>query len=107
LREAARYVWRSAAAWWLHPRLDGAFSVDVSGVRALKAQALDAHQTQLQRPAGDPGWPVLGEVHGGAFLENLMGGVERFWPARVGRERRAVAPVPGNYDAANAKEVNS
>jgi LmbE family N-acetylglucosaminyl deacetylase len=107
LREMARYVARSAAAWSLPLRLKGAFSVDVTSVRAAKLQALHAHQTQMRRPAADPGWPVLGEVNGGAFLENLTGDFERFWPVRVGRARRALARVPGNYDAANAKGVNS
>jgi LmbE family N-acetylglucosaminyl deacetylase len=104
LREAARFLSRSVAAWWLPARLSGAFSVDVSRVLVVKAQALDAHQTQMQRPQGDPAWPVLGEVNGGAFLENLMGDTERFWPVRATTGRRAVAAMPASYDGAVERE---
>jgi LmbE family N-acetylglucosaminyl deacetylase len=104
MREVGRFLRRSAAAWWLAIRISDAFSVDVSRVRATKAQALDAHQTQMHRPAGDPGWPVLGEVHGGAFLENLMGDTERFWPVRSQGMERAVAALPGRHNEAMERE---
>jgi len=50
--------------------------VDVAAVLATKRRALDCHVTQTQRAPGQPGWPVLADVAGGAWLARFFTGSE-------------------------------
>jgi LmbE family N-acetylglucosaminyl deacetylase len=65
--------------------------VDVGTVLHRKRAALAAYRSQLQRPNGDPRWPVLADVAGGEFLRRFETGVEIF--RRV--ERRGMEPKMG------------
>ncbi|MBM4131992.1 PIG-L family deacetylase [bacterium] len=52
------------------------WQVDVAAVLPAKRRALDCHVTQMQRPTGQPGWPVLADVAGGAWLARFFTGRE-------------------------------
>lgn len=56
--------------------------VDVREVVARKRGALEAHASQVSRPAGNTNWPVLGDVGGGQWLECFFTGHERFRESR-------------------------
>jgi LmbE family N-acetylglucosaminyl deacetylase len=57
---------------------------DVSSVLEQKRAALEAHDTQVQRPPEHARWPVLADVSGGAWLERFFGGYEVFRETEVG-----------------------
>ena len=61
--------------------------LDVGEVVALKRAALDCHATQMRRPDGDPGWPVLADVSGGEWLARFLDGREVFRRSTSGGRR--------------------
>jgi LmbE family N-acetylglucosaminyl deacetylase len=52
--------------------------VDVRSVLQRKIDALDAYRSQMQRPRGNPQWPILSDVSSGAFLARFLTGWEMF-----------------------------
>lgn len=59
--------------------------LDVSAVQEQKRRALACHVTQMEKPAGQPGWPVLADVAGGQWLTLFFTGRESY------RRRRLIA----------------
>ena len=45
------------------------WSIDISDVREQKRSALEQHRSQMFQLIPDVGWPTLGDVSGGEFLE--------------------------------------
>ena len=50
--------------------------VDIGAVLGSKRAALACHASQTARPAGQPAWPVLADVAGGAWLARFFGDSE-------------------------------
>ena len=52
--------------------------IDVRAAQPVKAHALAAYRSQLERRDGNPDWPVLGDVSAGEFLARFAGDREVF-----------------------------
>jgi LmbE family N-acetylglucosaminyl deacetylase len=52
--------------------------IDVRSAATVKAHALAAYRSQLERRDGNPDWPVLGDVSSGEFLARFAGDREIF-----------------------------
>lgn len=52
--------------------------IDISTVLAKKLEALAQYRSQVERPAGNPRWPILADVSRGTFLARFQAGVEFF-----------------------------
>lgn len=62
--------------------------VPVASVLGEKRRALSVYHSQVDRPEGDPDWPILSDVAGGEWVERLLCDFEMFSRPRF----RAVAP---------------
>lgn len=65
------------------------YRVDIGAVLETKRRALACHATQVRRPDDQPGWPVLGDVAGGQWLERFFTGREHLRRRVVPNGRRA------------------
>ncbi|MDP2005231.1 MAG: PIG-L deacetylase family protein [Rubrivivax sp.] len=72
-------AWQDAAALALGCRAH----MDVHAVLHQKRAALAEYASQVRRLEGDPKWPVLADVSGGAFLALFDTGVEVFRRSRA------------------------
>ena len=92
-RTTARQTARTAAGLMSLGRLNA--MADISDVTDAKRQALAAHRSQTERPAGARDWPILRDLGRGGFLARLVSDYEAFlryeanvWPTDAGGLRR-------------------
>jgi LmbE family N-acetylglucosaminyl deacetylase len=94
IRSRTRRAAMAAAPAW---RLANAFNryVDVGSSLDVKRSALAAHVSQTARPDEHPDWPILSEVHGGAWLDALLDTREYFRETALSNGAAVAARVRG------------
>ncbi len=81
-RQIASIALRDRCGYRLTTQLNA--RADISTVLPLKRAALDAHASQMTRPADRPDWPTLSDVCEGEWLKLLLQPSEYFATARLG-----------------------
>jgi LmbE family N-acetylglucosaminyl deacetylase len=76
-RALARLALGSLVAVWRRVAELNVF-VDIGPVMELKQAALARHASQMERPDGQPAWPILADVAGGEWLTMFFSGREYF-----------------------------
>lgn len=74
---------RAARSGFGHELWQFRSGVRIDSVLEVKRSVLGHYDTQLRVPPDKPGWPVLGDVAGGAFLRRFFGPYEVFRRTRI------------------------
>ncbi|HRX85655.1 MAG TPA: PIG-L family deacetylase [Phycisphaerae bacterium] len=78
LKDSGESAWRQALRRFRRLFAADLVRVPIAELHDAKWTALCQHASQMHRPVGDPGWPVLADVWAGGFLDCAFADCELF-----------------------------